>query len=503
MKRRWILAAAACAALGTSGCALGPDFTRPAAPESGYAHAPPAPSAARNLEYGADVADGWYQLFHSTALDQLVRAALAGNPDLEAARHGLAAAQYELRAVSGAALPQFDASGQIGRAHINGSVLYSPVNAFTATGNRYALGVALAYNVDIFGGTRRAIESQRATTAAVRDQVLNTYVTLVDQTVITAFDYAATLEQIEVTRTLVEQLQAQFELTRTLENAGKVIRSDTLQTQTQLENLRATLPSLEQQRDIYRNALAKLCGAWPDRFTAPALTMRDFALPTTLPLSLPSALVRQRPDVLAAEDNLHQASAAIGVAEAARFPSFSIFAQYAQQTTLTDEFFTKPGGIWSGGLNATAPIFHGGALAARQHEAEERYRQALASYRSTVVGAFVEVADSLASLEHDSASYRAHTEALTAARENRDLALEQYRAGKYNELQVLTTEQQYEQAALAEVQADVQRFTDIATLFRALGGGWWNAPHDPTALASATATPAAKSATERGSQGEN
>jgi NodT family efflux transporter outer membrane factor (OMF) lipoprotein len=485
MNRRSLPAAATLAAVLLGGCTVGPDFVRPEPPKNGYAKAVPAPTAARSVSYGADVADEWYRLFGSPALDELVRSALAGNRDLAAARHGLLAAQYELKAVTGSQLPQIDAGGQIGRAHVNGSFLYEPVNAFTATGNRWELGPSLAYNLDPFGGTRRQVESQRAATATARDEVLNTYVTLVDQTVITAFDYAATEAQIEVTQALVGELESQYELTRTLENAGKVIRSDTLQAQTELENLRATLPTLQQQRDAYRNALAQLTGETPDRFVAPPLSLRDFTLPEQLPLSLPSVLVRQRPDVLAAEDTLHQASAAIGVAEAARLPSLNLSAQYAQQTTALNEFLTRPGGIWSVGLNAGAPLFHGGTLAARQHEAQERYNQALESYHSTVIAAFAEVANALQALEHDSEGYAAHSVALEAARSNSELALEQYRAGKYTELQVLTAEQQYQQAALTQVQADVQRFTDTAALFRALGGGWWNAPHDPAALAAA------------------
>ncbi|HWZ63474.1 MAG TPA: efflux transporter outer membrane subunit [Steroidobacteraceae bacterium] len=474
------------ATLLVSGCTLGPNFVRPDAPAGGYAHATPPPTTTRSIDYGTDVADSWYQLFHSAALDQLVRGTLAGNPDLEAARHGLRAAQYELKAVAGSQLPQLDATGQIGRAHINGSLLYGPVNEINVTGNRWELGPSLAYNLDPFGATRRQVEAQRAATSVARDQALNTYVTLVDQTVITAFDYAAAQAQIDVTQELVKELDSQFQLTQTLENAGKIIHSDTLQAQTQLENLRATLPALKQQRDVYRNALAQLSGQTPDAFVMPPLTLRDFTLPEKLPLSLPSALVRQRPDILAAEDSLHQASANVGVAEASRFPSLTISAQYAQQTTALSDFLTRPGAVWSGGLNLTAPLFHGGTLAARQHEAEERYRQALASYHSTVIAAFVEVANALQALEHDGEGYAAHNVALSAARANRELALKQYGAGKYTELQVLTAEQQYQDAALTEVQADVQRFTDTAALFRALGGGWWNASQDPAVFLAAS-----------------
>jgi NodT family efflux transporter outer membrane factor (OMF) lipoprotein len=480
------LIALATLAAALTGCTVGPDFVRPSQPPGGYAHAAPAPTAAVTVNPGANVADDWYELFHSAALDQLVRSALAANPDLESARHGLKAAQFELRAVAGTELPQVDLTGGASRAHINGSLLYGPVNEINVTGNQFALGPALAYDLDPFGGTRRTVEAQRAATAVVRAQVLNTYVTLVDQVVITAFDYAATNAQIEVTEALVEELQSQFELTRTLENAGKIIRSDTLLAQTQLENLRATLPALEQQREVYRNALAQLCGRTPDDFQVPPLSLRDFTLPTQLPLSLPAALVQQRPDVLAAEATLHEASATIGVAEAARLPSLTISARYAQQTSELSDFLTHAGGVWSLGLNASAPLFHGGTLAARQHEAEERYRQSAATYRSTVIAAFVEVANSLQALQHDAAGYAAHSQALAAARESLDLAREEYRAGKYTELQVLTAEQQYEQAALTEVQADAQRFTDTAALFRALGGGWWNAPRDPAAFVAAT-----------------
>lgn len=317
----------ALAAIATAACTVGPDFVRPEAPHgSVYSKSPPPAASTTNVTFGAEVAEDWYGLFHSEALNDLVRQALAGNPDLEAARHGLTAAQFELKAVSGAALPQIDATGQLGRARVNGSFLYGPVNEISATGNRFALGPTLAYNLDLFGGVRRAIEVQRATTSGVRDQVLNTYVTLVNQVVITGFDYAATRAQIEVTQALVQELQAQFELTQTLERAGKVTRADTLQAQTQLENVRATLPGLEQQRDTYRNALAQLAGEAPDSFTAPALSLKDFALPAQVPASLPSILVQQRPDILAAEDMLHQASAGIGVAEAARLPSLTLSA---------------------------------------------------------------------------------------------------------------------------------------------------------------------------------
>jgi NodT family efflux transporter outer membrane factor (OMF) lipoprotein len=457
-----------------AGCTVGPNFVKPDAPTAAYSRSVPAAGTVRDFTYGGEVAGDWYRLFRSDALDHLVRQALTDSPDLDAARHGLAAAQDELRAVSGATLPQINAAGEVGRGHINGSQLYEPVNAFKATGNQFEIGPSLAYNLDPFGGLRRSIESQQAQTAAVQDQLRDTYVTLVDQVVITAFDYAAVDAQIRVTRSLVSELRAQYDLNVQLENAGKIIHSDTLQAETQLENVRATLPGLEQQRDTYRDALARLTGQTPDRFRMPALTLRDFTLPGQLPVSVPSALVEQRPDVLAAEESLHSASAQIGVAEAARLPQLTLSAQYAQESSTLNDLFTQPGGVWSAGLGLAAPLFHGGTLKARADEARQRYAQSLSTYQSTVIGAFVDVADALQSLQHDADSYAAHNRALEAARANEDLAAQEYRAGKYTELQVLTAEQQYQDAALTQVQSDAQRFTDTAALFRALGGGWWN-----------------------------
>jgi NodT family efflux transporter outer membrane factor (OMF) lipoprotein len=476
--------APACAVVALAGCTLGPDFSRPTAPAAtAYTRAVPAGATPQSIALGGQVAADWYTLFHSESLNELVRQALAHNPGLEAARHGLLAAQYELQAVAGSALPRIDARGGISRAHINGSFLYEPVGALSVTGNQFSLGPTLAYRLDVFGGVRRSLEAQTAATDQARAEALDTYVTLVDQVVVTAFDYAAAAAQLEVSRALVEDLQRQLELTRALEAAGKVTRADTLQAQTQLENTAATLPALEQQCDVYRNALARLVGRPPDEFQLPPLTLQDFELPESLPLSLPSQLVRQRPDILAAEDSLHQASAAIGVAEAARFPSLTLSGQYAQQGSRLNEVFTRPGGIWSIGTDLSAPIFSAGTLSARAAQAKERYRQALAAYRSTVLAAFVEVADALHAVEHDADSYAAHRRALESAAASRDLALAQYRAGKYNELQVLAAEQQYQNAALSQVQAQAQRFADTAALFRALGGGWWNTPRDPLASA--------------------
>jgi outer membrane protein TolC len=190
-------------------------------------------------------------------------------------------------------------------------------------------------------------------------------------------------------------------------------------------------------------------------------------------------LVRQRPDVLEAEDTLHQASAAVGVAEAARFPSFNISAQYAQQSGKTSDLFTRAAQLWSLGLNVTQPVFEGGRLRAQEKEARQRFVQAQAQYRGTVLDALTEVANTMQALQHDTDGYNAHNTALDAARANRDVARIQFERGLVSELVVLTAEQQYQNGVLTQVQADAQRFTDAANLFHALGGGWWNSKADP------------------------
>lgn len=465
-------------ALAASGCAVGPNFERPKPPTSAYGQ-PPESAGPPSMVYGGEVAADWYTLFHSDSLNAIVQEALRANPDLEGARHNLLAAQYELKAVAGSALPQVDFGAKATRARVNGSLLYEPPEMLQVTANQFNLGPSLAYDLDVFGKIRRTIESQSAQTDQVGHQALNVYITLVSQAVLTAFNLAASAEQINVTRALVADLQEQYDLTQTLENAGKIARSDSLQAKAQLEDARANLPGLEKQRDVYQNALLRLLGKTPDAGPPPPLALRDFTLPQPLPVSLPSQLVRQRPDVLEAEDTLHQASAEVGVAEAARFPSFDISAQYAQQSNSTSDLFTKAGQIWSIGLNVTQPVFHGGSLRAREKEARQRFMQAQAQYRGTVLDSFVDVANAMQALQHDTDSYNARTTALDAARQNRDLARELFQKGRANELTVLTAEQQYQNGLLGQVQADVQRFADAANLFHALGGGWWNSPNNP------------------------
>ena len=241
-----------------------------------------------------------------------------------------------------------------------------------STGNRFELGPSLAYNLDLFGGVRRSIESQRAATASVRDQVLNTYVTLVDQVVITAFDYAATLEQIEVTQALIDELRDQFDLTQALENAGKITRSDTLQAQTQLENVRATLPGLEQQRDTYRNALAQLSGTDARRSSPlPSLSLKDFALPAELPASLPSDLVRRDRIFWRRRTSCTRPVPVSAWPKPRACPRSASPLSTRNRPRLSANSSRRPGGIWSVGADLAARRY---STAARSRRANTRPR---------------------------------------------------------------------------------------------------------------------------------
>jgi NodT family efflux transporter outer membrane factor (OMF) lipoprotein len=461
-----------------AGCAVGPNFQRPPPPQSGY-EVNQSPTPSPRLTAGEDIAQDWYLVFGSSTLNELVQQALQANPDLEASRRSLTAARYELQAVAGQALPQLVFDTKAMRARVNGSALYEPADKFQATANIYTLGPSLAYDLDVFGRLRRTIEAQAAQTTQVAHQALNVRITLVSEVVETAFEVAAADEQIRVTDSLISDLDGQYRLTAKLEEKGKLTRSDTLQAQAQLESIRASRPGLQKQLRVYQNALLRLIGSAPTDRAAPPIALGDFRLPKTIPVSLPAQLVRQRPDILEAEDLWHQGTAQVGVAKAARFPDFQLTAQYAQQSGMLNDLISKAAQTWSVGLDMSTPIFEGGRLRAREKEARQRLLQVSAQYRSSLINAFMEVANALDAIEKDSESYAARTTSLDIARANRDLAGHRLERGKVSELDVLTAQQQYENAALEQVRANAQRFTDIAELIHALGGGWWNDPAAP------------------------
>jgi NodT family efflux transporter outer membrane factor (OMF) lipoprotein len=478
LARTALLAASAVLA---ASCAVGPDFHAPAAPTAkSYLRNEPEAGAAADVAhqavaYGEPVANHWYRLFQSEALSDLVKTALAHNPTIEAAGASLRAARAEEAVVAGQLWPSLGASGGPSRTRYNGSYFYQPPQFEEGTANRYSLTADLAYNLDIFGGTRRAIEASQADVAYQQAYAADAYATLVDAVVETAFALSADRARIAATEALIASERKQLSLIQAQEHAGAVAEDSVLSAQAQLEASERSLPGLRQAEAAAQNQLAALLGTTPDAFDAPVPDLAAFTLPGQLPVSLPSDLVAQRPDIRMATDRLHKANAEIGVAEAARLPSLALTAQYGAQSTTTANLFSGSAAIWSVAGDLAAPIFAGGSLAAEARAARARRDEAAASYRATVLNAFAEVASALQAIGNDESAASFAAQERETAGAARTLADRRLQAGAGNALSLLIAESQYQSAVLGEIDATAQRFIDTARLMRALGGGWQDA----------------------------
>jgi len=481
------LLAAACAAL--AACAVGPDFRRPQPPAgSGYAagplpaqtaSAPVAGGAEQQFLYGRDIPAEWWQLYRSPALDQLIRTALADSPSLEAAQAALRVSQENLRAATAVLYPKVDAQLGAQREKISGASQDEPQVSIPAF-NLYNASVSVSYSLDVAGGARRELESLEAQIDYQRYQIAATYLTLTANIVTTAVSEASLRAQIGATRDIVDAEQRALALVEQQLALGAVSRAELLAQRAQLAQTRAALPPLEKALAQTRNALATLIGKTAATAQLPKFELAALELPRELPVSLPSALLHQRPDVQAAEALLHQASAQIGVATAAEYPQFNLSASYGSLATTTGTLFGSNSMVWNVGAGLLQPVFHGGALKAQERAAVAAYDQAQAQYRRTVLGAFQDVADALRALESDAQALAAQAEAAAAARASLELARQQFELGAVNYLVLLNADRQYQQARLSLIAAQAARLADTAALFQALGGGWW---HDAAARA--------------------
>ncbi|MEX8191220.1 efflux transporter outer membrane subunit [Comamonas guangdongensis] len=473
------------AAVLLGGCAVGPDFTSPELPaavtDNSYTptpvvqetvSAPGTGGAAQRLLPGRDIPAQWWSLFHSDALDQLIRAALAQSPNLAAAQAALRQAQETLNAQTGA-LQYPNVGLQLGaqreRANTNTS-------AGVADFNLYNASVNVGYTLDLFGGNRRALEGLAAAVDYQRFQVEASYLALTSNLVTTAIREASLRAQLQATREVLALQEKQLSVVNLQFNAGAVARSAVLAQRTQVTQTRATVPPLEKALAQTRHQLSVYAGKPPSELGLPEFELDSLQLPQELPLSLPSSLVRQRPDIRANEALLHEASAQVGVATAAQYPQLNLSAGYGTSSSLASQLFTGAATIWSLAAGLTQPIFNGGALSAKKRAAVAAYDQAQAQYQATVLGAFQNVADALRAIESDAQalSTQAQTEAL--AREALALTNEQYKLGAASYLQLLDAQRTYQQTRIGLVQAQAARYADTAALFQALGGGWWNAP---------------------------
>jgi len=463
-----------------SGCTVGPDFVRPKAPLIDHynqgqdtSETVPVEGQSQHFARGIGPVANWWNLFHSKQLDAAVTEVLANNPSLEAAQASLRQSYDNLQAGYGIFYPQISADFNPTRQKFSPARIGSsaPGSIF----NLVTLSASVSYPLDIFGGERRAIENLQSQVDFQRSNVLGTYLALSGNIVNTTIAMAAYQEEIKYTEQLIALQKEQIGITEKQTQAGTVSYETVLSLLSQLASLEANLPPLQQRLNQSEHLLATLAGHAPSEWTPPQVSMSEISLPNELPLSLPSELVRQRPDILAAEAQLHAASANIGVATAAQFPSFTLNGSFGQNATSLNGLFGKNANFWSFGADITAPLFNGGTLSSRKQAAIDAYQQSLAIYRQTVLTAFAQVADTVRALEHDAETMQAESRSVEATEESLHLTQINYQAGMINYLQVLAADIQYRQAKINYLQAQAQRLQDTTALFIALGGGWWNA----------------------------
>lgn len=475
--------AAAVLALLLTGCTVGPDFVRPAPPQvTRYTQTPSAHtlSAAnvsggesQHLVDGEDIPAGWWQLYNSPALDNLVERALRANPGLKSAEAALTVAHENLLAQRGAYFPTVSGTLAASRSKTSAELAPTPSSGALLF-SLFTPQVSVSFAPDVFGLNRRLVESLHAAEQQTRFELTAAYLALTANVVVAALQEAGLREQIRTTHELIAANTNSLEVLRQQRARGYASRLDVAAQEAQLAQVSATLPPLLKQLEQQRDLLAAFCGGFPSEGLPEEFTLSQLQLPQELPLSLPSRLIEQRPDVRQAEENLHIASAQIGVAVANRLPSLTITADIGASATTLSGLTANDAGFWDLGVQLAQPIFQGGTLMHKERAARAAYLRASGQYRSAVIAAFQNVADTLAALGHDADALTAAAASAQAAAITLDVVRAQQHAGYAGYLQLLNAEQTYQNAVIVQVQAQTNRFTDTAVLFQALGGGWWN-----------------------------
>jgi NodT family efflux transporter outer membrane factor (OMF) lipoprotein len=466
-----------------AGCAVGPNFKKPEPPPvTGYTSTPLSTTVsatnvtgglAQRFNEGADIAGDWWTLFHSKPLNDLIGRAMTNNPSIKAAQAALLLAQENTKAQQGAFWPSIAGSFSASRQHQ--STFLAPVpNANVFTFNLFTPQVSVSYVPDVFGLNRRTVESLKAQENQQHYAMIATYITLSANIASAAIQEASLREQIGATRRVIGLNNKALDVLRAQFSKGYASRLDLAAQESQLAQIEATLPPLVKQLAQQRDALAVLAGVFPSQPPAETFELSSLKLPEDLPVSLPSQLVEQRPDVRQAEEAWHSASAQVGVSIANRLPNITLSASAGSTALTLDKVFSSGTGFWSLGASATQPIFQGGMLMHKERAAKAAFVQAAEQYRGTVQTAFQNVADTLNALEQDADALKAAVNAEYAAKITFDLSQKQFQAGYANYLSLLNAEQTYQQAVINLVQAQANRYSDTAALFLALGGGWWH-----------------------------
>src|ERR1700676_1246853 len=499
-----IVLLSATAAGATCGCAAGANYHKPAAPAgAGYAPAtlPEASASApihggevQHYLPGRDISFEWWELFHSPALDSLIKQAFEANPTIAAAQASLAEAQELVYAQRGFFFPTAAAVTQAERHKVSGNTNASSTIGVQGNGTNllpqgqdpnhfphnqpayytfYTAELSVGFVPDVFGGNRRQMESLAAQKDAQRFALEATYITLASNVVAAAIQEAALHAQIQATREIIEADEKSLQILRDQFRLGFAMRIDVAAQEAALAQVKTTLPpllkQLEQTRDLMRALTAKL----PNK-EDPVFELDALQLPPELPVSLPAKIIEQRPDVRAAAAQLHAANAEVGVAVAAMLPQFSITGQYGGNATQIPWMFRHGGPFWSLYGDVTQPVFQGGTLLHQERAARDALKQAAALYQSTVIAAYRNIADTLHVSLSDADTLSADIEAENSAKVTYDLTRRQMQAGYVTYVTLLSAETAYQQTLLTRVQAQATRYGDTVALFQALGGGWWN-----------------------------
>ena len=479
--RNLLLCVAISAAL--AACAVGPNFHSPAPPATQHytqgeqpqatVDAPGTAGAAQTFVSDRDIPGDWWTLFQSEPLDGLVRESLRDSPNIASAKAALRSAQENYLAERGSLLlPAADGTFSGAREKVSGASFGAPEFG-SSTFSLVTAAVNVSYRLDVFGASRRQLEALRSQADYERWELEAANLSLTANVVTTAIDIASLRAQIVAVNDIIASEQDQLNVVQRQFTAGGVSRSDVLSQNTQLAQTQATLPALEKALAQAQHRLAVLSGKTPDT-NIPEFELEHLALPTELPVSVPAKLLRQRPDVQAAEALLHQASANVGVATANLFPQINLTGAIGSDALSAGNLFTGGTGTWTVGASLTQPIFHGGELIHKRRAALADLDNSAAQYRQTVLAAMQDVADTLRALEADARNLRAEAAADDLAAKSLDISKKQLAAGGISHVQFLVVERQYSQAHQNLVLAEAARYADSAALYQALGGGWWN-----------------------------
>jgi NodT family efflux transporter outer membrane factor (OMF) lipoprotein len=499
-----IILTAAISAAAVCSCAVGPHYHNPEAPV-GAGYAPePLPETTSSTEArgdeaqhyiaGRDIPFEWWELFQSPALNSLIEKAFKANPNISAAQAALRQAQELLKAQQGFFFPAVGATFQAERHKVSGNTNSSQTIGVQGSGlnllpkteslnsfphnqpsyySFYTAELTVGFVPDVLGGNRRQVESLAAQAESQRFALEATYITLASNVVAAAIQEASLRAQIRATQGIISADEKSLQILRDQFRLGFAMRIDVAAQEAALAQVRTALPPLQKQLEKSRDLIRVLAGGWPSDMDEP-FELDHLRLPPELPLSLPAKIIEQRPDVRAAEAQLHAASAQVGVTVAAMLPQFSITGDFGGNATKIRQIFSAGGPFWSLYGGVSQPVFQGGTLLHQERAVRQALKQALAEYQSTVIAGYQNVADTLHMSAADADAFAADVEAEESAKLGYELTRRQQEIGYVDTLTMLSAEAAYQQTLLTRVQAQAVRYGDTVALFQALGGGWWN-----------------------------